>query len=160
VRKSFRARTFLMMGQESATNSMGQQMELVKDMEMGVWKPDGSPGDLRSPAEGAPGPSSVRPTVLESDLRSIDEDPFSSEAAWDDEVDLEVDHEVSLDRSQEPHQQQLAGPGPVTDDLEGMFDDPADDSSSSRSNKESALAQAVGTRSKQWVHIELEDKVL
>mmetsp|Transcript_28417 Transcript_28417/g.67650 ORF Transcript_28417/g.67650 Transcript_28417/m.67650 type:complete len:344 (+) Transcript_28417:310-1341(+) len=81
VRKSFRARTFLMMGQESSSQLQGQSIDLMRDVEMNTWDSAtsdcGESREERRLDESPEGSHSPEPSVARGPMGTIDEDPFS-----------------------------------------------------------------------------------
>jgi hypothetical protein len=138
-------RTFLMMGKESSSLGQGQSIDLMKDMEMGLWVPGNglaAQGNGDSGSEDGAGPSSDPDAAQRAaDLKRIqEEDPFMYSEDGD------------LDSSQ----------APVVDTTQDISFDDADDES--RDDVDvgevvSGLAAVAAASKKKWVHIDLNDSV-
>ena len=158
VRKSFRARTFLMMGQESSQQQAGQ--ELVKDMEMGVWgEGDGTPPmQERGGGQGGPAPpsGSRRPAGGDLDPMGPIDEGANPDAFWmedDDEEDIELDFSGSR-----PTNGSSGGGSSDGGDHDGgpsSTQGGAGGSGSSREKEPGGLAPIQPAKSKEWVHIDL-----
>lgn len=132
-KKKFRARTFLMMGQESTAQHAGQHMETGKEMEMRMWNGGQSPSDCGSHETEDLTRSSTTPIIQgssrppsECNMDIINEDPY----------DCEFGDVNRLDR------------GPAAEVKANNVDDDAEQAASSQ--------QAVAGR--KWVHIDLDTK--
>jgi len=130
VRKSFRARTFLMMGKESSSQLQGQSIDLMKDMEMGVHGGGAA-------AEGAAPPAGAVPANLSPVAENGD--PFACSS----------DEEGAGRSARRASGMEIASP-------EGS----AEGSGAGGNSGVEALAEGgLAAAKKTWVHIELNDSV-